>query len=314
MHYQADVRALAMIALLVPLGARAGEVRGQVTAGGRPAWRAAVLIEAPGAEAPPQKVRLDEAWLSFVPKVQVVPVGSQVVFGNHDDASHTVHAWRGRRTLFELATAPGGREQAVALERPGAVVVTCDMHEEMRGLLVVTRARYFALTDEEGRFRIDGVPDGKWAVRVVLADAEGGDDDEPGVRAGEAAVPGPELALAVAASPVAAARGPSRPPPGRDRTPASFENIAGWPRGAWVYPASALALVLGLLAAVGNLKAQARVGASKLAAVAAGCGLAALGGATVIVGLHAAVATALGFGLFVGTAVFGAAEDPEERA
>jgi hypothetical protein len=198
----------------------------------------------------------------------------------------------------------------MALDRPGAVVVTCDMHEEMRGLLVVTRAPWYALTDEDGRFAVAGVPDGRWAVRVVSADA-GSSDREPGERAGDVVVPGPELSLAIAAAPPARELGPGRAPPGRDRAPASFANIAGWPRGGWVYPASALAIVLGLLLAVGNLRAQAKVGASKLAAVATGCGLAALGGATVIAGLHAAVATALGFGLFVGTAVFGAAEDPE---
>jgi hypothetical protein len=56
------------------------------------------------------------------------------------------------------------------------------------------------------------------------------------------------------------------------------------------------------------LRVAARRRWSRLGAVLAGCALAFLFGALVAAGLHAAVAAALGFGAFIGTAIFGAAD------
>src|SRR5207247_1380967 len=60
--------------------------------------------------------------------------------------------------------------------------------------------------------------------------------------------------------------------------------------------------------AVGRLRLAARRRWSKLASVLIGCALAFSAGILYLAGLHGAVATALGFGAFLGTVVFGAAD------
>ncbi len=305
--------------LAVAASAHAGEaitVAGRVRAAGEPAWRAAVILEGDGPAAPPAEAHLDEVWLSFVPKVQVVPVGSTLVLGNRDDASHTVHGHLGRTTLFQHATAPGGREQRLTLDAPGVVEITCDMHDEMRAFIVVSPSALYALADEEGSFAIPSVAPGRYRVRVFWDRGAATGGALPPVLATVDVAPGmAPLDLGIAAAVTRASRpAPPKlepPAPQQRREPSLLSRLASthtWPRGWPVYPASALAVLLGLAVAVANLRFAARTGRSRLGAILVGCALSVAFGALIAVGLNGAVATALGFGVFLGTAVFGAAD------
>src|SRR5437773_1550977 len=112
------------------MAAPAWALQGRVWSGEEPAARSVVLLNPTGgAPVPsPKEARLDEVWLSFVPKVQVVAPGSTLIFRARDADSHTVHAWYGKRTLFNRASVEGGPEQRVVLAEPGVVTVTCDLH------------------------------------------------------------------------------------------------------------------------------------------------------------------------------------------
>src|SRR5436190_898457 len=121
-----------------------------------------------GAPAPaPRTAHLDEVWLSFVPKVQVVAPGSTLVFRARDADSHTVHAWYGGQTLFNRASVPHGPEQEVVLGRPGVVAVTCDLHAEMRAWVLVSESPFAAIGDVDGTFTI-AAPPGRYRVQLWL--------------------------------------------------------------------------------------------------------------------------------------------------
>ena len=51
---------------------------------------------------------------------------------------------------------------------PGLVVLRCDIHEHMRGLVLVVDTPYFVITDTEGHYRITGLPAGHHALKVWL--------------------------------------------------------------------------------------------------------------------------------------------------
>ena len=99
---------MAMRAALVVLSlvstVSAETVRGRVWSGDEPAARAAVLLEGDGAKV--AEAAVDGVWISFVPKVQIVAPGSTLVLRDRDDESHSVHAWLGGETLFNVATVP----------------------------------------------------------------------------------------------------------------------------------------------------------------------------------------------------------------
>jgi plastocyanin len=171
---------------LIPmlLGSTAwADVSGRVWSGDHPAVRAVVLFSPVGAPARSRqkKARLNEVWLSFVPKVQVVPPGSTLILSDHDDESHTVHAWLNGITLFNLASVPREAAQRIVLDRPGVVTITCDLHKEMRAFIVVSSSRYSAVTDLDGRFRVDA-PAGSYQVQVWRPDGSDGNGRDLGMQ------------------------------------------------------------------------------------------------------------------------------------
>ena len=48
------------------------------------------------------------------------------------------------------------------------MVLRCDIHEHMRGLILVLATPYFVMTDPEGRYRLNGLPAGHYVLKVWL--------------------------------------------------------------------------------------------------------------------------------------------------
>jgi plastocyanin len=150
--------------------------------------RSVVFLEtAPQAafEAPlPMHARLDQRDETFVPYVVAVTVGSTVEFPNSDRTYHNVFSLS-KTKRFDLGRYPRGQSRSVRFDRPGEVRVFCEIHSHMSAWVLVFAHRYFATTDAEGRYRIDGIPPGTYTVaawndgevraRTVV---QAGDEDE----------------------------------------------------------------------------------------------------------------------------------------
>lgn len=109
---------------------------------------------------------LDNQHCAFVPHVQVVPVGSEVVLKNSDPILHTVHARLGNETLFNVGL-PKWRQVTKRLDRAGVVRIDCDvLHTWMSAAIIVSDSPYFAVTDEHGAFSVDGLPLGDYELAV----------------------------------------------------------------------------------------------------------------------------------------------------
>ena len=52
------------------------------------------------------------------------------------------------------------------LAQPGVVRVVCDVHPHMVAWVVVHDSPYYAVTDERGAFRIEGLPPGSYKVTM----------------------------------------------------------------------------------------------------------------------------------------------------
>jgi plastocyanin len=283
---------------------------GRVFSGADPAARPVLLLD-PVAGAPkpsPRTAQLDEVWLSFVPKVQVVPPGSTLVFRARDADSHTVHAWYGGQTLFNRASVPHEPEQRVVLDRPGLVKVTCDLHAEMRAWVLVSESAYSAVGDVDGSFRAE-VPPGRYRVQVWRPG-----DPSPEL-VGERELGTGALELHLSARPNDPTNIMNAPPPTgaqpdkAPQLPEWMRQIAArksWPRGYWAYVLSVVGAPVGFALAWALYLLGARRRWSLATCVIFGCALAFSLGALSVAGLSAAVATGLGFGAFMGTVLVGA--------
>jgi hypothetical protein len=52
----------------------------------------------------------------------------------------------------------------VRFDRPGVVRVFCEIHSHMNAFILVFGHPFFAMTDADGRYRIDNVPPGTYSL------------------------------------------------------------------------------------------------------------------------------------------------------
>lgn len=101
----------------------------------------------------------------FIPTVLAVQVGDTVSFPNFDPFFHNVFSYS-KVKRFDLGRYAQGETAEVVFEKPGVIQVFCEIHASMRAYIHVFDTPYFAVSDEQGRFRIEGVPDGEYRLRV----------------------------------------------------------------------------------------------------------------------------------------------------
>jgi plastocyanin len=117
-------------------------------------------------EAPsPLRAVLDQRNETFVPPVVAITVGSSVEFPNSDKVYHNVFSLSKTRR-FDLGRYPRGQSRSVVFDRTGVVRVFCEIHSHMSAYILVFAHRFFAVTDLEGRYRIDGIPPGSYTLAL----------------------------------------------------------------------------------------------------------------------------------------------------
>src|SRR5687767_12275764 len=88
---------------------------------------------------------------AFQPALLVVSRGTTVEFPNWDPFSHNVFS-RSRAAQFDLDRYEQGASKSYTFNNPGVVQLFCNIHPQMKAVLVVTPNRCFTRADSEGRF------------------------------------------------------------------------------------------------------------------------------------------------------------------
>jgi plastocyanin len=112
-----------------------------------------------------RRARIDQRDETFVPHVLAITTGTIVDFPNNDNTFHNVFSLS-RSGPFDLGRYAAGKSKSVQFDRPGIVRVFCDIHSHMNAYILVFSHRFFAVTDGQGRYRIDDVPPGTYSVAV----------------------------------------------------------------------------------------------------------------------------------------------------
>jgi plastocyanin len=95
----------------------------------------------------------------FSPALLVVPAGSSIRFPNTDTILHNVYS-QSPGNQFELGLYGPGQTRETVLRKPGLVIVSCNVHHNMRANVVVLATPYYARPDNHGRFELKNLPPG----------------------------------------------------------------------------------------------------------------------------------------------------------
>src|SRR5882724_11824826 len=120
--------------------------------------RAAVRTRAP-ADA------VDQVDKQFVPYVKPIYVGSTVRFPNSDNIRHQVYSFSSAKK-FELPLYAGTGAPPVVFDKPGVVVLGCNIHDWMIGYIYVSETPFFTKTGPLGTAVITDMPAGEYIVRL----------------------------------------------------------------------------------------------------------------------------------------------------
>ncbi len=108
----------------------------------------------------------------FAPDLVAIHVGGAVEFPNQDDTYHNVFSYS-KSKRFDLGRYRKDEKPGrVTFERPGVVTVHCEIHDRMRGTILILETPYFQKTDSAGRYRLDHLPTGHFTVKAWINEAE----------------------------------------------------------------------------------------------------------------------------------------------
>lgn len=114
---------------------------------------------------PGKPVLLDQKGCEYLPYVLGVQTGQKLLVRNSDPVLHNVHATPKINKEFNLAQMAGGKDIERTFDQSEVVVrFKCDVHPWMFAYVGVFPHSYFAVTDKDGKFKIEGVPAGKYTV------------------------------------------------------------------------------------------------------------------------------------------------------
>ena len=107
---------------------------------------------------------------TFVPALLPVLAGTKVEFPNLDNTFHNIFSFSPAKR-FDLGRYRPDEKPVPSqvFDKPGLVTLRCDIHEHMRGLVLVLETPHFVITETEGQFQLTNLPPGRYTLKAWLS-------------------------------------------------------------------------------------------------------------------------------------------------
>ena len=163
------VRLIPVLMLLAPAAIQAAKITAQINNSlGESVTNAGVyanMLSGTAPVKPKREISIEQINKEFVPLVSIAQTGALVNFPNRDPIRHHVYSFSPAKS-FEIKLYSGVPSKPVAFDKPGEVVLGCNIHDTMIAYVLVVDTPYFAKADSQGRAVLDGLPAGEYEVHM----------------------------------------------------------------------------------------------------------------------------------------------------
>ena len=160
--------ALSLFLLVTSFQSHAADLTVQVNdQAGNPLSNAVVYLET---DVKPSHNTLSEANIEqknkqFWPFVSVVQVGTSINFPNKDSVRHHVYSFSPAK-VFELKLYSGVPAKPVVFDKPGTVILGCNIHDNMLAYIHIVETPYFGKSDVKGIVKLTDLPSGQHTLKA----------------------------------------------------------------------------------------------------------------------------------------------------
>ena len=114
--------------------------------------------------------QMDQKQFQFAPGLLAVQKGTLIEFPNLDDTYHNVFSYSKPRRFDLGRYRKDEKPAALRFDSAGVIKLYCEIHEHMRGIILVLDTPYFVKTDSNGKFRLEDLPPGNFKLKAWLSE------------------------------------------------------------------------------------------------------------------------------------------------
>lgn len=160
---------ISLVALFISTPLIAAQISVQVNEPGGVAVADAVVyanvISGTASARPKREIAVEQVNKEFVPLISVIQAGTMVNFPNRDKVRHHVYSFSPAKT-FEIKLYSGIPGKPIMFDKPGEVVLGCNIHDTMIAYVLVVGTPIFGKTDKRGSAVFDGLSAGEYEFQV----------------------------------------------------------------------------------------------------------------------------------------------------
>ncbi len=117
---------------------------------------------------PTAPVQLAQTGCMYTPHVLGIQEGEQLEILNNDPVNHNVHAESQINPAWNESQPPRAEHKFKVFNAAEVMFpMTCSVHPWMRSWVAVSPHPFFAVTGDDGSFKLNGVPPGTYTIEAV---------------------------------------------------------------------------------------------------------------------------------------------------
>jgi hypothetical protein len=137
-----------------------------VTGPGNSLANVVVYISAGAPDEPPpsESANFDQKGCQYIPHVLAFQVNQELKIANDDQTSHNIHPLAKINREWNKSQPPGTPPIVDKYDKAEMIPVKCNIHPWMHGTFAVLKNSHYAVSSEDGSFKLPNLPPGKYTV------------------------------------------------------------------------------------------------------------------------------------------------------